>query len=71
MNATRRWQATLLILLAGTLIFTTGCGHMSMQAIKDGVHDYVSGGFASSLIAEQLADFLGNIAPGGTVINPG
>lgn len=66
MNPTRRLQVTLMVLLAGTLILITGCGHMAMQAIKDGISDYVSGGFASGLINEQLADFLGNIVPSGS-----
>jgi len=64
---TLRWlRIMLVVLLAGTLILTTGCGDMAMQSIKEGIYGYVSGSFASGLIADQLADFLANVATGGT-----
>ena len=34
-------RITLAVLLAGTLILTTGCGEMAMQSIKDGIYGYV------------------------------
>ena len=64
---TSSWlRTTLAALFAGTLILTTGCGDMAIQSIKEGIYGYVSGSFASGLIAEQLAEFLGNVVPGGT-----
>lgn len=67
MRTSNRLRTILVLALASTLLLTTGCGgNMAMESIKEGVYNYVSGSFTSGIIADQLAGFLGDLAPGST-----